>query len=229
MTPVAQPVRSAPSKMALRALIFDFDGLIVDTETPWFALVRDAYRRHGCELPAEVWRQFVGTHRHPLEHLQQVVGPAFDLAAERAALIAGDTRDTLPPCAGVEELVTAARDAGLRLGVASSSSRDRVESELRRIGLRDAFDAVRCRGESLRTKPAPDIYLTALDDLGTAASEAVVFEDSPIGTQAAKAACIYTVAVPNDVTRGWLFEHADRVVDSLAGVTLAQVRRWLAG
>ena len=113
--------------------------------------------------------------------------------------------------------------------MASSSSHDRVESELRRIGLRDAFDAVRCRGESLRTKPAPDIYLAALDDLAVSASEAVVFEDSPIGTQAAKAACIYTVAVPNDVTRGWLFEHADRVVDSLAGVTLAQVRRWLAG
>ncbi|MCY4482796.1 MAG: HAD-IA family hydrolase [Spirochaetaceae bacterium] len=215
--------------MALRALIFDFDGLIVDTETPWFALVRDAYRRHGCELPAEVWRQFVGTHRHPLEHLQQVVGPDFDMAAERAALIAGDTRDGLPPCAGVEQLVAAAGGAGLALGVASSSSRERVEGQLRRIGLRDAFDAVRCRGENLRSKPAPDIYLAALEDLAISASQAVVFEDSPIGTQAAKAAGIYTVAVPNDVTRGWPFDHADRVIDSLAGVTVPQVRCWLPG
>ena len=215
--------------MALRALIFDFDGLIVDTETPWLELVRDAYRRHGYELPTEVWRRFVGTHRHPFEHLRELVGPGFDLAAERAALIAKDTRDTLPPCAGVAELVAAARDAGLRLGVASSSSRDRVESELCRIGLRDAFDSVRCRGENLRTKPAPDIYLAALDDLGTSACEAVVFEDSPNGTQAAKAAGIYTVAVPNDVTRGWPFDHADRVIDSLAGVTVSQVRRWLLG
>ena len=215
--------------MALRALIFDYDGLIVDTETPWLELVRDAYRRHGLELPAEVWRQFVGTHRHPLKHLQQVVGPRFDLAAEHATLTANDTRDKLPPCAGVRELVAAARDAGMRLGVASSSSLDRVESELRRLGLRDGFDAVRCRAENLRTKPAPDIYLAALEDLGISASEAVVFEDSPNGTQAAKAAGIYTVAVPNDVTCGWPFNHADRVIESLAGVTVSQVRRWLLG
>ena len=215
--------------MALRALIFDFDGLIVDTETPWLELVRDAYRRHRLELPAEVWRQFIGTHRHPLEHLRELVGPALDMAAERAALVAGDTRDTLPPCAGVRELVAAARDAGLRLGVASSSSHDRVDSELRRLELRDAFDTLRCRGENLRAKPAPDLYLTALKDLGTSASDAVVFEDSPNGTQAAKAAGIYTVAVPNDVTRGWPFDHADRVIDSLAGVTVPRVRRWLLG
>ena len=213
--------------MALRALIFDFDGLIVDTETPWLELVRDAYRRHGRELPAEVWRQFVGTHRHPLEYLQQVVGPRFDMAAERAALVAGDTRDTLPPCAGVRELVAAARAAGLRLGVASSSSHDRVDSELRRLQLRDAFDSVRCRAENLRAKPAPDLYLAALKDLGTSAPESVVFEDSPNGSQAAKAAGIYTVAVPNDVTRGWPFDHADRIIDSLASVTISQVRRWL--
>lgn len=215
--------------MALRALIFDFDGLIVDTETPWLDLVRDAYRRHGLDLPSEVWRQFVGTHRHPLEHLQRVVGPDFDMAAERAVLISRDTRDKLPPCAGVRELVAAAREAGLGLGVASSSSRDRVESELHRIELRAAFDAVRCRGENLRTKPAPDLYLAALEDLGVSASEVVVFEDSPNGAQAAKASGIYTVAVPNDVTRGWPFEHADRVIDSLAGVTAPQVCRWRLG
>ena len=97
--------------MALRALIFDFDGLIVDTETPWFELVRSAYRRHHYELRSEVWRRFVGTDRHPFEHLQQLVGPAFDIAAERAALIAKDTRGEFPPCAGVEELVAAARGA----------------------------------------------------------------------------------------------------------------------
>ena len=214
--------------MALRALIFDFDGLIVDTETPWFELVRDAYHRHGYELRSEVWRRFVGTHRHPFEHLQQLVGPAFDIAAERAVLIAKDTRSELAPCAGVEELVAAARGAGLRLGVASSSSRDRVESQLRRIGLLNAFDAVRCRGGDLRSKPAPDIFLATLEDLGTSASEAVVFEDSPNGTQAAKAAGIYTVAVPNDVTRGWPFDHADRIIDSLQAVTVSQVNRWLS-
>ena len=123
--------------------------------------------------------------------------------------------------------MAAGGDAGLKLGVASSSSLDRVGGQLRRLGLFDAFDAVRCRGGNLRTKPAPDIFLATLDDLGTSASEAVVFEDSPNGTRAAKAAGIYTVAVPNDVTRGWPFDHADRVIDSLQAVTVSQVNRWL--
>ena len=79
-----------------------------------------------------------------------------------------------------------------------------------------------------RTKPAPDVYLTALDGLGVHASEAVAFEDSPNGVQAAKAAGIHAVAVPNRVTRGWPFDHADRVIGSLRGVTVQAVGGWLA-
>ena len=134
----------------------------------------------------------------------------------------------LGPRPGVADLVAAAVTAGLRLAVASSSSRRWVEGHLDRIGALGAFHAVRCRDDVRQTKPAPDVYLAALEALGVNASQAVAFEDSPNGVQAAKTAGIYTVAVPNGVTRGWPFDHADRVIDSLHGVTVHGVDRWLA-
>lgn len=216
--------------MALRALIFDFDGLIVDTEASSFAVAQEAYRRHGFELPSDQWRRCVGAAVDPYGHLQRLVGPAVDLTAVRAeqevrhrAAVA-----QLGPLPGVAELIAAAAARGLRLAVASSASRRWVEGHLQRIGALDAFHAVRCRDDVRRTKPAPDVYLAALDGLGVRAAEAAAFEDSPNGAQAAKAAGIYVVAVPNGVTRDWPFDHADRVIDSLRGVTVQAVGGWLA-
>ena len=216
--------------MTLRALIFDFDGLIVDTESSSLAAVQEAYRRHGHDLPAELWQRCVGSIVDPYDHLQRLVGPGVDLTPVREEVRvrkhAADER--LGPCAGVTELIDAAVAAGLRLAVASSSSRRWVEGHLERIGALEPFHAIRCRDHVRQTKPAPDVYLAALDGVGVSASQAVAFEDSPNGSQAAKAAGIYTVAVPNPVTRGWAFDHADRVIDSLAGVTLQAVSGWLA-
>ena len=221
----------AATEMTVHALVFDFDGLIVDTESSSFALACEVYARHGVELPTALWRRCVGSRLDPYEHLQRVVGPGVDIAAERDELSVRHRQATaqLGPRAGVAELVASAVAAGLRLGVASSSSHLWVDGHLRRIGMLDAFAAVRCRDDVQCTKPAPDVYLAVLEGLGTSAAEAVAFEDSPNGAQAAKAAGIYTVAVPNDVTRGWPFDHADRVIDSLSGVTVQRVDCWLAG
>ncbi len=216
--------------MTLRALIFDFDGLIVDTESSSLAAVQEAYRRHGHELPSDQWRQCVGTTVDPYDHLQRLIGPEVDLTAVRAELEVRHRAEVaeLGPRPGVVELVTAAAATGLRLAVASSSSRRWVEGHLERIGALRAFHAVRCRDDVRQTKPAPDVYLAALEALGVSASQAVAFEDSPNGVRAATTAGIYTVAVPNGVTRGWPFDHADRVIDSLHGVTVQAVGGWLA-
>ena len=216
--------------MTLRALIFDFDGLIMDTETSSFEMASEAFRRFGLELPSDLWQRCVGSHVDVYAHLQELVGRAGEVAPVREELSARkqDAVGRLGPRPGVRELVTAAATAGLRLAVASSSSRGWVEGHLERIGALEPFHAIRCRDDVRQTKPAPDVYLAALEALGVNASQAVAFEDSPNGVQAAKTAGIYTVAVPNGVTRGWPFDHADRVIDSLHGVTVHGVDRWLA-
>lgn len=216
--------------MTLRALIFDFDGLIMDTESSSLAAVQEAYRRHGHELPAGQWRRCVGSTVDPYDHLQRLVGPQVDLTAMRAELEVRHRAEVveLGPRSGVVDLLSAGAAAGLRLAVASSSSRRWVEGHLARIGALEYFHAIRCRDDVRQTKPAPDVYLAALDGIGVSAPQAVAFEDSPNGAQAAKAAGIYTVAVPNGVTRGWPFDHADRVIDSLHDVTVRGVDGWLA-
>ena len=216
--------------MTLRALIFDFDGLIVDTESSSLAAVQEAYRRHGHELPSDHWRQCVGTTVDPYDHLQRLVGPEVDLTAVRAELEVRHRAEVseLGPRPGVADLVAAAVTAGLRLAVASSSSRRWVEGHLDRIGALGAFHAVRCRASCQDRARHSPLYLAALEALGVSASQAVAFEDSPNGVRAATTAGIYTVAVPNGVTRGWPFDHADRVIDSLHGVTVQAVGGWLA-
>lgn len=216
--------------MTLRALIFDFDGLIVDTESSSFEMASEAFRRFGHDLTADLWQRCVGAHVDVYAHLQELVGRAADVVPVQEALYARKRAadERLGPRPGVVELVAAAAAAGLRLAVASSSSRRWVEGHLQRIGALEPFHAIRCRDHVRQAKPAPDVYLAALDAVGVSASQAVAFEDSPNGSQAAKAAGIYTVAVPNPVTRGWAFDHADRVIDSLAGVTLQAVSGWLA-
>jgi HAD superfamily hydrolase (TIGR01509 family) len=126
-----------------------------------------------------------------------------------------------PVLPGVTELVDAARVAGLRVGVASSSSCQWVNGHLERLGLRDRFDCVRCRDDVAAVKPAPDLYLASIECLGVRADEALAIEDSPNGVAAAKAAGLRCVAVPNVITGGLDLSGADVVLESLDGVTPA--------
>lgn len=215
--------------MALCALIFDFDGLIVDTESSSLAMVKEAYRRHGLDLSDDQWRLCVGSAVDPYEHLQRLVGPEVNLTEMREELELRFQSEVvgLRPRPGVVEFVTAAAAAGLRLAVASSASRRWVEGHLARINILEYFHTIRCLDDVQQAKPAPDVYLEALAGVGVSASQAVAFEDSPNGAQAAKTAGIYTVVVPNGVTSGWLFDHADRVIDSLRRVTINEVAGWL--
>ena len=143
----------------LRALIFDFDGLIVDTESSSLSAVREAYRRHGQDLPSEQWRLCVGSTVDPYDHLQRLVGPDVDLTTLRAEMDARHRAEAaqLGPRPGVVELIADAVTAGLRLAVASSSSRRWVEGHLERIGVLQELHAVRCRDDVRQTKPAPDV------------------------------------------------------------------------
>jgi HAD superfamily hydrolase (TIGR01509 family) len=201
-----------------KALLFDFDGLLIDTEGPSYQAWVEVYDRHGHELPLETWSAAVGTIGgfDPADHLA-----GLGVALDEEALDARRKRD-LDLCdveelrPGVAELLDEADRRGIPAAIVSSSSEEWIERHLDRRDLLDRFVAVICaNGDEERAKPRPTLYLEALDRLGVSAAEAVAFEDSPNGVAAAKAAGIYCVAVPNGVTGTLDLSAADLIVASL--------------
>ena len=214
------------------ALIFDFDGLILDTETPEYDAWREVYAEHGCELPLALWVDSIGRGHEqikfdPYKYLSECTGKAIDNEAVRARrrLFFYERIDHMPPRPGVVDYLTEATTRGLKLAVASSSDREWVEGHLRRLDLLRYFALTRCSDDVSYTKPAPDVYLAAMEGLGVTAEQTVAFEDSPNGTWAAHRAGIYTVAVPNLLTATLEFPYADRRIGSMAEVPLEDVLR----
>jgi len=209
---------------AAPAFIFDFDGLLVDTESTALRAWREQFAVHGLVFPLEVWHRYIGTQGSQQAMLAAVRsgGIEFDdteLLAEWRERHNGIVREEFLR-EGVEAFLDAAAAAGSKLAVASSASRDWLDENLDRLAIRDRFAAV-CARDNGRVKPAPDIYLAALAALGGTAANAVAFEDSPNGIAAAKAAGLYCVAVPNPVTADLPLDQADLRVGSFAELTVS--------
>jgi len=210
----------------IKALIFDFDGLILDTETPEFETWREIYHEFGQDLSIELWGQSVGgraaTNFRPLPHLETLLGR--DLSPLNLSTRAKEQNlariQALPPLPGVQGTLRAARRLGLKLAVASSSHHAWVDDHLVRLGLTYFFQTVQCADDVPRTKPEPDLYLAALDALGVSADEAIAFEDSPNGVAAARRAGLFVVAIPNPVTAQLKFEGESLRVGSMADLSL---------
>jgi HAD superfamily hydrolase (TIGR01509 family) len=207
----------------IRALLFDFDGLLLDTEGPSYRSWAEVYERHGHELELGTWSAAIGTIDgfDPVGHLEGL-GVTLDDAAhearQRRDLDLCDLEQLRP---GVSELLEEAERRGLQTAIVSSSGDAWIARHLDRHDLLDRFDAIVCaNGDRDRAKPRPTLYLEALDRLGVGAADAVAFEDSPNGVAAAVAAGIFCVAVPNDVTSALDLSAANRVVTSLAEVEL---------
>ena len=210
--------------MTINALIFDFDGLILDTELPEYQSWQEQYEQHGCTLPLAEWAAEIGTFGvfDPYAYLENQLGRLVDRATIRTArharfaeLIAGKG-----PMPGVVENLTEAKARGLKLGVASSSSRDWVQGHLEQLGLAGYFDCVKTSNDVARIKPEPELYQAALAALDTPAHAALAFEDSPNGALAASRAGIFCVAVPNQLTRQLRIDAADLQLTSLAELPL---------
>lgn len=216
--------------MPTKALFFDFDGLILDTETPEVEEWQATFERHGAEFPLDYFLWAVGrgaeqiTER-PLDLFMKAVP---HLVREEVEAEYNQRRlhriHTSPPREGVVDLLDAAATEGLALYVVSSSRRVWVEPHLERLGLRSRFIRTVCADDAPRAKPHPDLYLEALRVSDTAPDEAIAFEDSANGTAAAKAAGIRVVAVPNPVTRHLDLSHADHQFNSFTEFTLHQIR-----
>ena len=210
----------------IRALVFDFDGLILETETPAYQAWVEIYREFGHELPKELWLEYVGREAgwfDALAYLEGLVGPRDDRdAIERRR----DARKTelvmaVAETAGLRVLLEDARSRDLRLAVCSSSTQKWVLGHLERLRLRTFFDHVQCRDRpELRAKPAPDLYLAACAGLGVRPEEAIAFEDSRNGMLSAQAAGMRCVVVPNVLTVAMDLTGAEHRFESLAAVSL---------
>jgi HAD superfamily hydrolase (TIGR01509 family) len=212
----------------IKALIFDFDGLIIDTESPEFQAWHEVFARHGHELSRDLWADLVGRPRTYFDmyaYFKELNGPLTDLETLRSQRRARVIQLVLeqPVLPGVEQYLCEARALGLQIGLASSSGGDYVRGHLRRLNLFDYFDATKCFEDTESHKPEPEPYLAVLDALGVLPGEALAFEDSPNGVAAARAAGIFCVAVPNPITRHLSLEHADHRVNSLADVSLQKL------
>jgi HAD superfamily hydrolase (TIGR01509 family) len=211
-------------QLMIRALVFDFDGLILDTETPLIDAYAEVHAKHGVPFDRAVFLRSVG-------HADYSFDPwhGFSPHADRAALELQRraSKDELllrqPILPGVVALLEAARAGKLQVGLASNSEHTWVDPHLTRLGLIDHFDFIACRGDARSPKPEPDLYRLVLNRFGLRGHEAIAFEDSHTGSLAAKRANLWAVAVPNESTAHHDFAHVDLRVTSLADLNLQEL------
>jgi HAD superfamily hydrolase (TIGR01509 family) len=203
--------------VALRTgIVFDNDGLLLDTEPCWTRAETAVFERHGHEFDLEAKRALVGTAPETaarvLERLLELPGRGEELSEELYALALEEIAAGAAPRPGAVELL-GALDGRWPVAVASNSPRSHLLAGLTRTGLADRFDAVLGVEEVADPKPAPDLYLRACELLGAIPTGSVALEDSPPGVAAARAAGLYVLGVPS--VAGVELE-ADAVFASLA-------------
>ena len=211
----------------MKAVVFDFDGLLVDTEAAIFSIWREIYRSHKAVLTSEQWIKCVGTFGgfDPYAHLEDLRGQSIDRAAVRAIYETRRDLETskLDLLSGVAEKLSEAKSLGLKVGLASGSTKAWVSGHLQRLKVLDQFEHVCTRDDVKNVKPSPDLYLLAAARLECEPQECLAFEDSANGLLSAKAAGMRCVIVPNKVTAQSDFSTADLVIPSLSHLSLKKL------
>jgi HAD superfamily hydrolase (TIGR01509 family) len=214
----------------IRAVVFDMDGLIIDTEWPDYQSWQEIYVEYGHELPLEEWVPYVGLWGPPLnlyERLEVLVGEAIDgvaLRERRRARCDELVRAGMAPMAGFDALMERLTAHDYGRGLASTSSRDWVDFVVDGLSARRHFHAIVAGDEVAARKPAPDVYLRAAERLAVVPEECLALEDSAPGVASAKAAGMACIAVPNRVTRYQDLSGADRQVEHLGEISLDLLR-----
>ena len=195
----------------IKAIVFDFDGTIIDTETAWYSAFRELYKQHGVDLSLELYSGCIGTSLHTFnpyeylitEHRLPIDREAFrqEVRLRHAALMEREEMRR-----GIRSYLDQAKEAGLKIGLATSSEKAWVDRFLPRLGIADYFDCVRTADDVVNVKPDPELYVRTLECLGVAPEEAVAIEDSPNGAKAAAAAGMHCVVVPNAITQYLQFD-----------------------
>lgn len=217
--------------MTIKAVIFDFDGLILDTESVWFECYREVLSGYELELTLDRFAPSIGTHGTEfLDYVEETIGqPGIgSIIDQEVYKLHQQKMELIEAREGVADYLHTAREMGLRIGLATSSNRDWIEHFLGRLGLREYFEVIKTSDDVSAVKPDPELYLRATDELGVKPEEALAFEDSLNGLRAAKAAGLHCTIVPNPVTSLLPFEHYDLRLDSMAEMPLAAMLERLA-
>ena len=209
----------------IRAIIFDFDGLIIETEGPTYQSWQEIYQTYGYKLPFSTWSSMVGTTQSdfdPRLELQRLVNKNlnWDEIELKRQVIENALIEAQPVLPGVEDYLRDARRLGLKIGIASNSPSQWVTRYLTQHGLQGCFDYISTSDHVHKLKPDPALYLAALNGLQVNANEAFALEDSPLGIRSAKGAGLYCVAVPNELTCRLDLSQADFQLGSLAVMPL---------
>ena len=216
----------------IEAIVFDFDGLIVDTETPEFDSWQEIFQSYGVPLERRLWDAAIGRHSKSFniyQHLAEVSGQRIEREELRPKmrrryleLIARN-----PVLPGVEDYLVSAKDMRLKLAVASSSSPGWAAGHLKERGLAHFFEFVLSAGDVTNAKPDPELYEMSVERLGVQPENALAIEDSAHGLTAAKAAGLHCVVVPNPMTKGMNFDSADICLNSLSEMALGDLLQQL--
>ena len=204
----------------IKAVIFDFDGTIIDTETAWYKVFKDAYEKYGIDLTLATYSQCLGTSLHtfnPYTHLSTHHAIPIDLDEFRAMILQNYEKlieqESMRP--GILNLLQEAKAAGLKIGLASSSHRDWIDKFVEKLSIRDYFECYCTADTVTKVKPDPELYFQALEQLGVKSNEAIPIEDSPNGARAAVAAGLHTVVIKNTLTKKLPFSPGHYTIESL--------------
>lgn len=208
----------------MEAVVFDFDGLIVDTESVWYEAFRQVFRRLNYDLTIDEFALCIGTSDDVLlERLKKKVSFTKEVIIKEAEAIYTNQLQNLELRAGVLDYLSSAKKLGLKIGLASSSNRSWVGEFLKRFEIKDYFDVVKTADDVVNIKPDPELYEAAIKDLGADPERTIAFEDSKNGLTAALAAGLNVVVVPNRVTSHLAFEGHRLRLNSMSDMGLEEL------
>lgn len=212
----------------IEAIVFDFDGLIIDTETPEFDTWQEVFESYGVKMDKQQWDWSIGRHSFDFdiyEHLAELSGQAIDREVVRPIMRRRylERIEENPVLPGVEEYLAAAKEMGLKLAVASSSLPGWAAGHLESRGLLRYFEFVLDSGDVENAKPDPELYAMSVERLRVQPQNALAIEDSVNGLASAKAAGLYCLVVPNPMTEGMDFGSADIRLSSLSDMPLVDL------
>lgn len=211
----------------IKGIVFDFDGLIIDTETIWFEAFKETmHDLYQAVVTLENYAKCIGTSEDVLySYLQELVLENFNkMQIRELAHTKYNEKMTEPTLRdGVIDYLKEAKLLGLKIGLASSSSREWVHRYLRKCGIEDFFETIKVKEDVEKVKPDPALYREAVKALNLNPNEVIAFEDSKNGATAALQAGLFCIIVPNSVTNKLLFEGHHARIASMSEKTLPEL------